>query len=347
MTSRQRLLAAIHGDTPDRVPVGPFGLGRLDPDGVAARELIEKTDPFICVGCGGDPVLGKRARAESHGDGNTTTTIIKTPRGDLVRKVRRTDVTSATVEFPFKSPDDVERFLSIAYEAPDIDLSGFVQWKERIGEDGLVLVGIGDAICVPASWFSPEGFCLAWADCPDLVRELTATVADRLNAFVQRLCEAGVDAFRIVGGEYASVQLGPRAFEELVLALDAELVNIMHRYGAIAYFHNHGPIMDYLDAIVRIGVDALDPMEAPPWGDTDLAKAKERLKGRVCMVGNLDDMEVVDRLPASQVMDIARERLAAAGPDGFVLGGTASGTYTEAGARNFIAMVDVAKEFAG
>ena len=346
MTSRQRLLAAIRCETPDRVPVGPFDLGHLDPNGPMARELIEKTDPFISPGCGGDPVLGKRAVQESRREGDTTTTIVRTPAGDLVTRVRRTAVTSATVEFPLKTPDDVERFLAIPYEPPDVDVSAFMDWKARIGENGLVMAGIGDAVCMPASWFSPEGFCLAWADCPDLLRRLTSVVADRLNAFVDRLCRAGVDAFRIVGGEYASVQLGPRGFEDLVVAFDSELVDIMHRHGAIAYFHNHGPIMDYLDAILRIGVDALDPLEAPPFADADLAEAKRKLQGRVCMVGNLDDMEVIDRLPRAQVQAIARERLAAAGPDGFVLGGTASGTYTEAGARNFIAMVEVAKEFA-
>jgi len=34
------------------------------------------------------------------------------------------------------------------------------------------------------------------------------------------------------------------------------------------------------------------------------------------------------------------------GPDGYCLGGTASGTYTEKAARNFIALVRVAEEMA-
>jgi hypothetical protein len=63
------------------------------------------------------------------------------------------------------------------------------------------------------------------------------------------------------------------------------------------------------------------------------------------MVGNLDDMEIIDSLPAADVQAIARERLAAAGPVGFILGGTASGTYTERAARNFIALVEVSEEF--
>jgi hypothetical protein len=332
-------------ERPDRVPVAPFGFGRLNPDGDVATELIARTDPFIPVGSGGDPILGKNVPVTSRKEGDATVTTIATPKGDLERRTRRTAITSATVEFYLKSPDDVERFLSLPYEPPDIDLQSFHAWKERVGDEALVLVGVGNAVCLPASWFSPEGFCLAWADCPDLLQRLTAVAAERVNAYTKRLCESGVDAFRIIGGEYVTVQLGPKAFDELITPFDTELVDIMHRHGAVAYYHNHGNVMDWLAPLAELGIDALDPMEAPPWGDVDLGIAGERLAGRTCMVGNLDDMEVLDSLPTAEVQAMARERLAAAGPIGFVLGGTASGTYTERAARNFIALVKVSEEF--
>ena len=93
-------------------------------------------------------------------------------------------------------------------------------------------------------------------------------------------------------------------------------------------------------------MDACDCFEAPPWGDTDMPQAKARLKGEVCIVGNLDDMEVIDKLDEQSVRELARLRIEEAGPDGFVLGGTASGTYTEKAARNFIAMAEVSEEMA-
>jgi hypothetical protein len=169
MTSRERLLTALRLGTPDRIPVTPFGLGKLDPDGEMASELIKKTDPFICVGGGGDPFLGKDAPVETRWEGDTAVTIIHTPQGNLTRRHRYTEVTSATVEFPFKTTEDVERYFSLLYTPPEVDLTEFWRWRERVGEEALVMVGIGDAVCLPASWFSPEGFCLAWADDPDLV----------------------------------------------------------------------------------------------------------------------------------------------------------------------------------
>ena len=64
-------------------------------------------------------------------------------------------------------------------------------------------------------------------------------------------------------------------------------------------------------------------------------------------MGNLDDMEIVDKLETKDVQVIARQRIEEAGLRGFILSGTASGTYTEKGARNFIAMAEVAKEYKG
>jgi hypothetical protein len=120
-------------------------------------------------------------------------------------------------------------------------------------------------------------------------------------------------------------------------------VDIMHHYGALAHYHNHGPMMPFLDALADLGIDSLDPCEAAPWGDCDLAEAARILRGRCCIVGNLDDMEVIERCSEEDVCGVAAERLEQAGDVGFMLGGTSSGTYTERAARNFIAMVGVAE----
>jgi uroporphyrinogen-III decarboxylase len=76
-----------------------------------------------------------------------------------------------------------------------------------------------------------------------------------------------------------------------------------------------------------------------------LADAKRRIGDRVCIVGGLDDMEVLESLDVETVKHKGRKCIEMADPDSYVLGGTASGTYTEKAARNFIALVDVAKEY--
>lgn len=341
MTSRQRLLSAMRFEPVDRVPVAPFTLGRLEPGSEIEKELIRKTDPFISEAVAGDYFFGAGCEQEITRDGDTTTVVRHTPLGDLVERTRSTAVTSACVEYSLKTLEDAEKFLSIRYVEPQVDASRFFSRREEIGEEGFVLCGVSDAVMLPALLLSPEDFCLWWADYPDLMLRLTQLASDRINAWVDRLCLAGVNAFRIVGGEYASVQLGPGGFDPLVVEQDKELVSIMHSHGAIAYYHNHGPAMRFLTRFVEIGMDALDPLEAPPWGDADLKAARAECGSRVAFVGNMDDMEIVDKLEADEVAAIALERVEAAGDRGFILGGTASGTYTERAARNFIHLAEV------
>jgi len=347
MTSRKRIECAFSCGTPDRIPVSPFTLGRLNPEAEFTWEFVRAVDPILDVGVGGgDIFLGTAIKTETFTEGNRTITIYHTPRGDLRSVFQTTQQTTGHIEFPCKTADDVEALLSIPYQPPDPDPTEFFRWKERIGDEGMVLAGLGNAICWPASMFSPADFCLLWADAPDAMVQMTHVANERLLEWADKACRKGVDGFRIVGGEYASTQLGPKAFDILCRQPDRELVKLLKSHGAWVYYHNHGPIMRYLDMIVDIAPHALDPLELPPWGDCDPAAAKAKLRGKVCIVGCLDDMEVIEKRDAEEGKAAGRRLVEQIGPDGFCLGGTASGTYTEKGARNFMALLDVVKEAA-
>ena len=51
-----------------------------------------------------------------------------------------------TAKFSFETAADVERFLSIPYVPPEIDARPFHHMKDKVGEEALVMVGVGDAI---------------------------------------------------------------------------------------------------------------------------------------------------------------------------------------------------------
>lgn len=346
MTSRQRMLAAIHHQRVDRVPVSPFGLGRLDPTSEMAAELIEKTDPFILARAGGNPLLGADPDITIAENGPDTITIYHTPKGDLTRVFHRTEITGYTTHFPCRSVDDLEAFLSMPWKPAEVDVEPFLQRKAEIGEDGLVLTSIDNGICFPATMMSPEDFCVLWAEAPAFMRDAVAEANRRVEDFVRRASAAGVDAYRIIGGEYASEMLGPRGFAALITPFDTSLVALIHETGGIAHYHNHGDVDRYLESLADLGIDSLDPLEVPPFGNVDMGDAIRRIGNRVCLVGGLDDMEIMEKRDTDEVLALARDTLRRAGTRSFMLGGTSSGIYTEKAARNFIAVVDVAWEFA-
>jgi uroporphyrinogen-III decarboxylase len=348
MTSRERILAAIRREPVDRVPVSPFGFGHLNPREGVGREMLEATDPFIPVGAGGGQFMGTRygEHVSAEQDGSDTVTTIRTPKGDLKRVYRRTSLAGYTVKFPCATREDIEALLSIPFEAAHPNVGSFLDSKREYGEQGLVLAGIPDAICFLAEYMSPEDFCLLWALDPEFMEEATNTVQSRLITWVDEASAGGVDAYRIVGAEYITEQLGPKAFGRLGRDQDAELVDVIHKYDGIAYYHCHGKMDAYIEDIVATGIDALDPIEVEPYGDITIGVAKQRVGEDVCLVGGLDDMEVLETRDRATVLRMGEECLQAAGPTGYCLAGTASGTFTEPAARNFMALVEVAEQFA-
>ncbi len=346
MTSRQRMLGAIHHEQVDRVPVAPWGLGRLDPNGALAAELIARTDPWLEVGLGCDAVGGATFPLEETRAGNLLKRTIHAPGRDLYATWTTTAQTTACTEPFCKSIADIEALLSIPYVRPHPDVDRFLAQKQRIGEDALLVMGLGDGLCYPNDMLGTEYCSYLWASEPEIIRRMVATAAERVYAVVEEACRGGVDALRIVGGEYATQLMGRRAWDELVAPYDGPLVEMIHAHGGIAHYHNHGNMQRFLEDIAALKVDSLDPIEQPPYGDIQMSEAAARIGDRVCLVGGLDDMEILETRPQAEVLHLGEAILKSVGQRGYMLGGTSSGIYGVAAAHNFIALVDVAAKCA-
>ncbi|MFH1006712.1 MAG: uroporphyrinogen decarboxylase family protein [Candidatus Latescibacterota bacterium] len=339
MTSRQRLWAAMHCETVDRIPVSPQDCGAVDLNSKLGQRLLHETDMHLYAS-GYFDWFGGGVPIEHHRKGDRHTTVWHSLAGDFTSAVRVTEKTTGRIVHCCQTPEDGERWLDTSF-VPDAGAinQALVEFRARceaVGEESLVMVAIGDGICLPADLYSPEDFCLLWADAPDVMEMLVEEGARRIQLMVEQWLAGGVDAFRIIGPEYASTQLGPTAYERLVVPFDKDLVAQIKQAGAIAYLHNHGPIMNYLPMIREIAPHALDPLEAPPWGDFDPVRARALLGDEICMVGNLDDMEIMGKRPFEEISGMAQGLMDAMGDRGFILSGTTSGTYNERAAEQFI-----------
>ena len=357
MTSRERLLTAFHGGTPDKVPVAP----RLDlvwmrnagPE--TADAMIRKTDVVVHVDLLPDYVhffgaeAGRRASVRTEGDRRFEE--IDTPKGRIAREiVIEPNMMDWADRHFFDRPEDMEKALSLPYRPAEADLSGYNAWRDRIGDQGLVLAHLPNALCCPGLWTDPEEYLVrACATHTDLVLELLRKVSANILDRAERLLAAGLRHFMISGGELASQTLmGPQWFSRFVAPFDGPLVETIRGRGGVVWYHCHGKIRSIHEEIADLGVHVLTPCEKPPQGDIELAELKQSIGDRVCLAGNLDDEQLLATGDRQAIRARVEECLAAAMQGGaYCLGGTEGCVYSPANAEAYLYLCELRDEMGG
>lgn len=371
MTSRQRLLAVLAGQLPDRVPINTYEMAGFDsrdwynqqPSYQPLMEFIRRhtdcitnwnprpaTDRYTCEErflCSDYPVeILEREEPLSDGQ-RRITRICRTPKGDLrsVSIVSPDVYTTWRVEHWCKTIADVDKALSVPYEPARYDASDLPRVCAELGEHGIVMASIGDPAYLAADLMSFEDFLLWVFDETEHFARTVEIVSERVMENLRRQLDCCVvDLYRIVGPEYFTPPyLPPAMFARFVVPHVRRMVELIHARGAKARIHCHGKIAQVLDPMLETGCDAIDPCEPPPDGDIELDEAKRRCHAHgVSIWGNMELRRLEQDTPGQIRDEVRRIMEQAKEGGGFVLMPTASpinvplSPKTEANYRAFI-----------
>jgi len=129
-----------------------------------------------------------------------------------------------------------------------------------------------------------------------------------------------------------------------------EMCRRIHGAGCLLHVHCHNRVSALLEDFAEVGIDVLHPLEPPPMGDVELADAKRRVGGRICLEGNIQVGELY-AAPTERVVALVTETMRAGKPEGgFILCPSAS-PYTEKLSHqtvaNYLAMIETAVKLGG
>jgi len=368
MNSRERLLNALAGKPVDRVPISTYELvgynsrsfENIDPSYRRLMDAIrERTD---CV-CMWDPASNAVCFESSHpaeletvetreGDSRIFGCTLQTPSGPLTstRKINDGIHTVWQVEHWCKSPEDVDRALSIPNQPLDYDVSDLARIENEMGDRGIVMTTLGDPLLYAAELMEFGAFTI-WAM---METEHFARVIEILHERIMenlrhQLAVNRADLYRICGPEYATPPyLPPSFFERFVTPYVREMSELIHSHGARVRLHSHGRIGKVLDFIARTGVDALDPCEAPPDGDIELGQVKQKIGDRICLFGNIQ-LKLLECGTPEQVRQAVKRCMEQAKAGGrYVLMPTAAPINTPLAKQteaNYFHYIEAAEEF--
>ena len=351
-TSRQRLLTALSGGVPDRVPINTYELaGRnsldwynIQPSYRGLMDFIRAhtdcitnwnprtaTDRYTCEErflCSDFPVE-METRKETVGEFERTTSICHTPQGDLQSVTQTTpDIyTTWRVEHWCKTLADVDKALSVPYQPADYDAADFARVRAELEDHGLVMASIGDPAYLAADLMSFQDY-LMWASLETTHFARTVDIlAGRVMENLRRQLDCCVvDAYRIVGPEYFTPPyLSPAMFKRFIVPHVAEMTRLIQARGGKVRLHCHGRIGRVLDMILETGCDGLDPCEPPPDGDIALDEVKRRcLEKGVSVWGNIELKLLEQGTPDEVRAEVRRIMSQAKEGGGFVLMPTAA-----------------------
>jgi hypothetical protein len=275
------------------------------------------------------PAPDKNITTEKRREGKTQfiETTYHTPKGKLKTLHRIDDnvFTVWTIEHMLKDIDDIDKYLSFDWEGPnEFDLTDFAAEQTQLGENGIMMPTVGDAICEVGELFEFSQFFIFAKTQTDRIKYLMDFIHQRQVAHLEKVMEAGVEAgvkwdeclFRICGPEYATPPfLSPEYFAMFVTPYVRRMSDILHQYGAKTRIHCHGKIAKVLDEIMKTEPDAMDPVEPPPDGDIELGRVKKQTGNRVCLFGNIE-LRLLEQGEPQQVRDFVIDAMAQAKKDG-------------------------------
>jgi hypothetical protein len=320
MTSRQRLLATLRHEQPDRYPWAPL----LDPYFMQGlpREVAERGIPALLRDIGADIFLRHCSFADTALDdvtvsesraGDRITRTITTPLGPI----SETSLHIAGAETDFitdyfiKTPEDYERviyYLSHQRAIPRYEQTQ--QAMDELGEDGVVQINAGSP---PLTGFfrylSQEQVIFEFHDHPERLDRLAAAH----HAFQLEMCRVAAAAPAEVIIAYAADittrLVSPRMFERYALPYLQECAQILHAAGKLFIIHTCGDVRALLPMMREAGIDGIDSLSEPPLGNTPFEVAMDALGDRVCLIGGVSPVVLANGSAAElrgHVLDLFR-----------------------------------------
>jgi uroporphyrinogen decarboxylase len=355
MTSKQRLLAAIRRDKPDRLPVTTHHVMQYFLDkylgGISSQKFFEHygldaiTWPVLhkpAPGSGDyfDPLQGvpgflearriwsNHWRTESEGvPGQSGTTLryrFVTPKGTLSMVTQSNEQTTWVTEHLIKSKRDID-LIGEYVTSPCCDVEGVNRVAQEYGERGLVRSHVlcFDVFGQPGTWqdacclYPTEQLILATYDDPAWVHEFLRILQRRKKVYVQSMAGAKFDILELGGGSASSTVISPRVFDEFVAPYDTELIALAHQAGQRIVYHTCGGMMPILERIAAMQPDAMETFTpAGMGGDVDLAEAKRRIGDHVAMIGGFDQFHGLIGCTPEETRAAVRQCFEAAGTGG-------------------------------
>jgi uroporphyrinogen decarboxylase len=277
MTSRERVLAALRGERPDRVPYVEIGVDPAVADQLLGRSA-EAGAPPVLIEVNQRTVEEEKALARAMRKDNITY-VLRAPT--FADRVAGKDGRLFYADGQIRSRADLDKLILPDPISDELyrELETFVAGKE----DFALFLATRAGVFAAALSMGLEHFFLALHDDRPFVEELMDRYTDWAAAVAERACAMDIDVF-LTTDDLAwkkGPMVSPELFRELMLPR-------LRRVGAKItkpwLLHTDGNIVPIVEDLLSLGIAGLHALEPEA---LDIREVKRRWGDRVCLAGNV------------------------------------------------------------
>jgi len=278
MNSYERVITAMRGGQPDRVPVVEYVIDpsvrqAIYPQARDTSDLIDYLDMDM-IGC---PCYFARISGDDR----------KFVDEWGVSYERNRELVPHPMRGPIRSREDLKHYRPPNPDAAD-RLGDLPHLVRRFKGKRAICFHHRAAFMWSCYLLGIENMLEVMLGDPAFAEAVLDMVAEVNERICRRAIRAGADII-LLGDDYASNHgpfFSPQLFHEMLFPRLRRIISAIHEEGGLAIKHSDGNVWGLLDAIIDAGADAINPLE--PTAGMDIAEVKRRYGKKVCLVGNID-----------------------------------------------------------
>jgi len=319
MTSKERLLCALHKEKPDRLPAsvhqwqgyhldkymnGMSDLEAFQFVGLDAQiQYFEDMAQFWLVDADFTKLNTPQWRDEAEIINNDpadriTHHTITTPEGILTYKTAGNRKTTWITEYLIKQDEDIN-LIRKYMPVPKLNLKPIEEKYDEIGDKGILrgFVWGDQAGCWQhaACLMDINQLILAAYDKPDWVHELLRILLDKKLQFIESMKGAKFDLVETGGGSSSSTLISPDFHKEFCLPYDRKMHDALHDLDFLVTYHTCGGTLRIEEYIIENHTDASETL-APisVGGNQDPWDFRKKVGDRIACIGGIDQFNTLE-----------------------------------------------------
>lgn len=319
MTSKERVMAAIHHKKVDRIPMfmdcttSDVTEALIRAVGCTTEEeMLEK----LHIDCRWCNCMDDFCPVNAYEEGTYTD----------MWGIEKSIYGGTPVAYPLANIESIEDLESYTHwpDPDDIDYDKYIEKMKR-SQDYAVFGGMWSPFLEQASMLvGMENLMVMMYEDPELVDALFDKILDFYLECNKRMFEKAGDLMQIffMGDDYgtqASLLYGPDLFRRFIKPRLKKLYDLAKRYGYIVQQHSCGSIVKIIPDLIENGLNGLHPIQVSAAG-MKLADLKEQFGQELYFAGSIDAMHLLIDGTEEQIEQSIKETMELFGQGGFIFG---------------------------